>query len=83
MGQRVIIPHKRDFKFEYGVPDVLSPLIRRVIAENPSPFTFRGTGTFIIGHGDVAVIDPGPLDEKHIDAILAATKGENITDIFI
>ena len=83
MGQRVIIPHKRDFDFEYGVPDVLSPLIRRVIAENPSPFTFRGTGTFIVGHGDVAVIDPGPLDENHIDSILAATKGENITHIFI
>ena len=47
-----------DIEFEYGVVDRLSPRIRRVIANNPSPFTFTGTGTYIIGNGNVAVIDP-------------------------
>lgn len=66
------IPFDTEFDFEYGKPDQLSPLIRRVIANNPSPFTFTGTGTYIIGTGKVAVIDPGPLLDAHVDAILAA-----------
>ena len=56
-----MIPYVRDIKFEYGKVDQVSPLIRRVIANNPGPFTFTGTGTYIIGKGEgVAVIDPGP-----------------------
>lgn len=66
------IPFKTEFDFEYGRCDQLSPLIRRVIANNPSPFTFTGTGTYIIGSGNVAVIDPGPLLDAHVDAILDA-----------
>ena len=66
------IPFKTEFDFEYGRCDQLSPLIRRVIANNPSPFTFIGTGTYIIGTGNVAVIDPGPLLDAHVDAILDA-----------
>ena len=66
------IPFDTEFEFEYGKCDQLSPLIRRVIANNPSPFTFTGTGTYIIGTGKVAVIDPGPLLDAHVDAILAA-----------
>ena len=66
------IPFVTEFDFEYGRCDQLSPLIRRVIANNPSPFTFTGTGTYIIGTGNVAVIDPGPLLDDHVDAILAA-----------
>jgi glyoxylase-like metal-dependent hydrolase (beta-lactamase superfamily II) len=66
------IPFVTEFDFEYGRADKLSPLIRRVICNNPGPFTFTGTGTYIIGSGNVAVIDPGPIDEAHIDAILAA-----------
>ena len=54
------IPFVRDLTFEYGQVDQVSPLIRRVIAKNPSAFTFHGTGTYIVGTGDVAVIDPGP-----------------------
>ncbi len=56
----------------------LHPQIRRVLAPNPSPFTFTGTQTYIVGHGKVAVIDPGPKDKRHIEAILAATGGETI-----
>jgi glyoxylase-like metal-dependent hydrolase (beta-lactamase superfamily II) len=78
-----MIPFVRDIKFEYGVCEQVSPMIRRVVANNPGPFTFTGTGTYIIGHGEVAVIDPGPDMDDHLDAILAATAGEAITHIFV
>ena len=55
-----MIPFVRQMAFEYGRADPVSPLIRRVIANNPGPFTFHGTGTYIVGRGEVAVIDPGP-----------------------
>lgn len=61
-----------------GLTMELHPLVRRVLAPNPSPFTFTGTQTYLVGRGDVTVIDPGPSDARHIDAILAATKGETI-----
>jgi glyoxylase-like metal-dependent hydrolase (beta-lactamase superfamily II) len=77
------IPFVRDFTFEYGVADQVSPLIRRLVANNPGPFTFKGTGTYIIGSGEVCVIDPGPDDPAHLEAILAATKGETITTILV
>ena len=66
------IPFRRALEFSYGVADTLSPLIRRVIAENPSPFTFHGTGTYIIGRGEVAVIDAGPDLPSHVAALLGA-----------
>lgn len=77
------IPFRRELDFKYGEAAVLSPLIRRVIAENPGPFTLYGTGTYIIGRGDVAVIDPGPADPAHIDAIARATEGERITHMLV
>jgi glyoxylase-like metal-dependent hydrolase (beta-lactamase superfamily II) len=76
-----MIPFVRDIKFEYGKPDQVSPLIRRVVANNPGPFTFTGTGVYIIGKGEVAVIDPGPDQPEHLGALLAATAGERITAI--
>jgi glyoxylase-like metal-dependent hydrolase (beta-lactamase superfamily II) len=80
----VVIPFVRDIAFEYGRTDKVTPLIRRVIANNPGPFTFTGTGTYIIGGGDsVAVIDPGPDDSAHLDAILAAVASERVTHILI
>lgn len=79
-----MIPYVRDIKFEYGQVDQVSPLIRRVIANNPGPFTFTGTGTYIIGKGEgVAVIDPGPDQPEHLQAILDATHGERISHILI
>ena len=78
-----MIPFVKDITFEYGACDQVSPLIRRVVANNPGPFTFLGTGTYIIGKGRVAVIDPGPDLDDHLEAILAATAGETITDILI
>ncbi|HEY8617158.1 MBL fold metallo-hydrolase [Phenylobacterium sp.] len=78
-----MIPYVRDIQFEYGRCDRVSPLIRRVIANNPGPFTFVGTGTYIVGQDEVAVIDPGPDDPAHLEAILAATSGERVTHIVI
>ena len=78
-----MIPYVRDIAFEYGACDQVSPLIRRVIADNPGPFTFTGTGTYIVGRGEVAVIDPGPDLAEHLEAILAATAGERITHILV
>ena len=79
----VKIPFRRELEFEYGKAAELGPNIRRVVARNPSPFTFHGTGTYILGRGEVAVIDPGPEDEEHIQAILDATKGETITHVLV
>lgn len=67
----------------YGAVEQVSPLIRRVIAENPSKFTYQGTGTYIVGHGDVVVIDPGPLLDSHRDALAAALDGERVRAILI
>ena len=80
----MVIPFVRDIEFEYGKTDRLTPLIRRVIANNPGPFTYKGTGTYIVGRGEsVAVIDPGPDDPAHLAAILAAVEGERVTHILI
>ena len=67
----------------YGRVDRVAPMIRRVIAENPSKFTYRGTGTYIIGEGEVAVIDPGPVLDSHRDAIAAALASERVTAICV
>ena len=77
------IPYRRKMEFEYGNVAQLSPNIRRVLANNPSPFTFHGTGTYVLGRGNVAVIDPGPALQEHVDAILAATQGETISHVLI
>ena len=77
------IPFKRELSFEYGQATQLSPLIRRVVAKNPSMFTLHGTGTYIIGKGNVAIIDPGPNIPEHIAAVLEAVRGEKVTDIVI
>lgn len=79
----VEIPYVRDMTFEYGKADRVSPMIRRVVAENPSAFTFHGTGTYIIGQGAVAVIDPGPLLASHVDALERALGPERVTHIVI
>jgi glyoxylase-like metal-dependent hydrolase (beta-lactamase superfamily II) len=77
------IPFRRDIEIEYGAAQTLTPLIRRVVARNPSPFTFKGTGTYIVGHRQVAIIDPGPDIAAHIDALLAALRAETVTHILI
>lgn len=72
-----------EMDFDYGVAKNVAPGVRRIVANNPGPFTFKGTNTYIVGRGNVAVIDPGPDDPDHIDAILQAVKGERISHILI
>ena len=76
---KVNIKFNREFDCEYGVMVQVSPMVRRIVANNPGPFTFKGTGTYIIGHGKVGVIDPGPNDEEHVEAMMVALDGEEIT----
>ncbi|MNX37070.1 Hydroxyacylglutathione hydrolase [compost metagenome] len=82
-----MIPYVRQFDFAYGRCDQVSPLIQRVIADNPGPFTFTGTGTYIVGRdmpgARVAVIDPGPEDEAHLHALLRAVKGRTVSHILV
>ena len=83
MTPTVAIPFIREMQFHYGEPEAISLRIRRVVARNPGPFTFHGTGAHIVGHNRVAVIDPGPDDPAQLTALLAATEGECITHIFV
>lgn len=67
----------------YGAPVQVSPSIRRIVAENPSKYSYRGTGTYVVGQGDVAVIDPGPDLDSHRDALAAALAGERVRAIVV
>ena len=57
--------------------------VRRVMANNPGPFTFKGTLSYIVGRGKVAIVDPGPEDAAHTQALLDAVRGETVTHIFV
>ena len=72
-----------DFAAEAESAAALSPLVRRIVAGNPSPFTFTGTCTYIVGRGTVAIIDPGPAIPSHIEAVLAAVAGETVSHIVV
>jgi glyoxylase-like metal-dependent hydrolase (beta-lactamase superfamily II) len=61
-----------------GVPSALSPLVRRIVAPNAGPFTGPGTNTYLVGIDEVAVIDPGPADDAHVDAIIGASMKERV-----
>jgi glyoxylase-like metal-dependent hydrolase (beta-lactamase superfamily II) len=78
-----MIPFVRELAFEYGRCDQVSPLIRRVIARNPGPFTYTGTGVYIVGEGEVAVIDPGPDLPEHFEALKNALAGERVTHVLV
>lgn len=79
------IPFVKDVSFEYGRPDRLTPLIRRVICNNPGPFTYTGSGTYLIGpdKGPLAVIDPGPDDPAHLEALVAAIGAARVSHALI
>ncbi|MBY8827278.1 MBL fold metallo-hydrolase [Hephaestia mangrovi] len=69
--------------FPTGQPIQLEPLVARVLAPNPSPYTFSGTQTHIVGTEDLAVIDPGPDDPAHLAALIAAIAGRPVRAILI
>jgi glyoxylase-like metal-dependent hydrolase (beta-lactamase superfamily II) len=77
------IPFDKDFTLAPGEVDEPLPGIRRVLCNNPSPFTFKGTVSYIVGRGKVAIIDPGPNDPVHSKALLDAVRGETVTHIFV
>jgi glyoxylase-like metal-dependent hydrolase (beta-lactamase superfamily II) len=77
------VPFNRDFPLKPGVADLVRPGVRRVLCDNPSPFTFTGTVSYILGEGKVAIIDPGPDDEAHAAALLKAVRGETVTHILV
>jgi glyoxylase-like metal-dependent hydrolase (beta-lactamase superfamily II) len=78
-------PFSREFNVVPGVAEQVAPGLRRIVANNPGPFTFKGTNSYIVGSGSVAVIDPGPDDEPHLTAILDALKpqAERVSHIFL
>ena len=77
------IPFLKDDPLPPGEVEQVAPGIRRILCGNPGPFTWRGTNTYLIGQGRVAVLDPGPVDAAHLAAILAATAGEEISHILV
>lgn len=77
------IPFVRDLDAPYGEMRRLTPRIRRLLAPNPGPFTFRGTGVYVVGEGEVAVIDPGPMIDDHFDALKRALGNERITHVLV
>ncbi|MBB97672.1 MAG: MBL fold metallo-hydrolase [Rhodobacteraceae bacterium] len=73
-----------DFDPPVGVAEEIQPGLRRILADNPSPMTYRGTNTYLLGETELAVIDPGPDAPGHLDAILAAVgAGQSISHIVI
>src|SRR6202049_2858692 len=77
------VPFNRDFPLKPGVVEEVRPGVRRILCNNPSPFTFTGTVSYIVGRGKVAIIDPGPDDEAHAVALLDAVRGETVTHILV
>ncbi|NHK28900.1 MBL fold metallo-hydrolase [Parvularcula flava] len=77
------IPFVKAFDFEYGIAQQLSPLVARVICNNPGPFTFTGSGTYLVGADTLAIIDPGPENEAHLQALLSAIDERTVSHILI
>ena len=77
------ISFNRSFDVMPGTVQEVAPGVRRIVAPNPSPFTFTGTCTYIVGRGTVAIIDPGPDSAAHVEAVLAAVRGETVSHLVV
>jgi glyoxylase-like metal-dependent hydrolase (beta-lactamase superfamily II) len=77
------VPFDKSFSLTPDQAAEVAPGVRAVAADNPGPFTFKGTVSYIIGRGKVAILDPGPDDDKHVAALLDAVRGETVTHIFV
>ncbi len=77
------VPFNKTLDLAPDTVDEAAPGVRRVMANNPGPFTFKGTVSYIIGRGKVAIVDPGPDDPVHVAALLDAVRGETVTHIFV
>lgn len=83
-SERHSVPSPSSFDPIAGHPEQITPNVRRILCPNPSPMTFRGTNTYLVGTTDIAVIDPGPENDAHLDAIVAALKpDQRITHIVV
>jgi len=77
------IPFDKRFDLQPGRVEEVRPGLRRIMCNNPGPMTFKGTVSYIVGRGQVAIIDPGPLDEPHIAALLDTARGETVTHVLV
>jgi len=77
------VPFDKSFDLVPGHAKQVAPRVRALVANNPGPFTYKGTVSYIIGSGKVAILDPGPDDDAHIAALLDAVGGETVTHIFV
>jgi len=77
------IPYNKIFDLKPGIATEVAPQVRAIVANNPGPYTFKGTVSYIVGRGKVAILDPGPDDDAHIAALLDAVRGETVTGIFV
>ncbi len=78
------IPFRKEMVFEYGVSRELYPGIQRIVANNPGPFTYKGTNTYILGQGnELALIDPGPEDDAHFNAMMGVIGKKRLTTIIV
>jgi glyoxylase-like metal-dependent hydrolase (beta-lactamase superfamily II) len=77
------IAFDKTFDMAPGQVEEVAPGVRRLLCDNPSPFTFKGTVSYIVGRGEVAIIDPGPDDPRHIAALLDAVRNESVTHVFV
>ncbi len=83
LGPMAGLTFNRDFLPEYGRAVPVAPGVRRVTAPNAGPLTFTGTNSYILGAGHVAIVDPGPADDSHFRALMAATAGETVSHILV
>ncbi|KQM35392.1 MBL fold metallo-hydrolase [Rhizobium sp. Leaf68] len=72
-----------EFQPAYGTAVKVAKNVQRLTVNNPSAFTFHGTNSYIVGDRSVAVIDPGPEDEAHFQALMRALEGREVTHIFV
>src|ERR1700740_644745 len=77
------IHYNKVFDLAPARPEEVSRGVRAVLANNPGPFTYKGTVSYIIGRGKVAILDPGPDDDAHVAALLDAVRAETVTHIFV
>jgi len=77
------IPFDKSFGLKPERVREIAPGVRAIAADNPGPFTFKGTVSYIVGNGQVAIVDPGPDDAAHVAALLDAVRGETVTHILV
>ncbi len=83
MAMSADIPFNKSLDLASDTVAEMMPGVRLLMANNPGPFTFKGTMSYLVGRGDVAIVDPGPDDPAHIAALLNAVRNETVTAIFV